>query len=337
MKYINIVLPIMIFTVFSCVEKNQDDMFDESELIMLLDQDEATGLDGFDDNGIMDMNHDTGLEYNGLSRTLGDTLGYGEGYRVRFGRQITNRERTVDFVIDGDTAIGTVNYVLNGVFMAEAMDTSNMEPIDSLGFTKDFTSLMIRKVKFARIDNSNNPDGYSWRVIAMTPLTGGSGDKVSITSVQIHSLSIDAAGAEVVSELLYTFSPDSIGDLYINRESLPSLTSFEPVLIKVEIENAGPEFSIDSSGVGEWVTMRYGRSVNQRGRRHLNDKGYGVDSIVNDNIHSSLMRVHGPGFNYDSRVFKAFFTSTDLATLFTEDGGYNSITWSIPYRTIRPE
>ena len=54
MKYINIVLPIMIFTVFSCVEKNQDDMFDESELIMLLDQDEATGLDGFDDNGIMD-------------------------------------------------------------------------------------------------------------------------------------------------------------------------------------------------------------------------------------------------------------------------------------------
>ena len=171
----------------------------------------------------------------------------------------------------------------------------------------------------------------------MTPLAGGSGDKISIASVEIHSLSIDGAGTPVISELLYSFSSDNIGDLFINRESLPSLTSFDPVLIKVEIENTGPEFSVDSSGVGEWVTMRYGRSANQRGRRHLNDKGYGLDSIVNDNTHSGLMRVHGPGFNYNSRVFKAYFTSTDLATLFTEDGGYNSITWSIPYRTIRPE
>ena len=337
MKHINIFLSIIVFMVFSCSDTSQDNMFDESALIMLLDQDEAAGLDGFDDNGIMEMNYDIGLEYNGLLRSLGDTLGYGEGYRVRFGRQITNRERTVDFVIDGDTAVGTVNYILNGVFMAEAMDTSNMEPIDSLGFTKDFTSSMTRKVKFVRVDNSNTPEGYNWRIVAMTPLAGGSGDKISIASVEIHSLSIDGAGTPVISELLYSFSSDNMGDLFINRESLPSLTSFDPVLIKVEIENTGPEFSVDSSGVGEWVTMRYGRSSYQRGRRHLNDKGYGLDSIVNDNTHSGLMRVHGPGFNYNSRVFKAYFTSTDLATLFTEDGGYNSITWSIPYRTIRPE
>ena len=43
MKHINIFLSIIVFMVFSCSDTSQDNMFDESALIMLLDQDEAAG------------------------------------------------------------------------------------------------------------------------------------------------------------------------------------------------------------------------------------------------------------------------------------------------------
>ena len=314
MKYIYQISLFLLILSIACVDTDQDEHYDESELLMLLDEDEAAGLDGFGDGGLMDMDYDSGLEYEGLPRILGDTLGY------------------------GDTAIGVVNYTVSGVFMAQAIDSS-MEVIDSIGFSKDFNSTMTRKVKYARIDNSNNPDGYSWRIIALTPLIGGSGDKVSITSVEVYNVDLNAnpEGIAVAGDLLYSFTSDEIGDLFIDRETLPTFTSFDAVIAKVSIENNGPEYTIDSVGVGEWVVLQYGRSVAQRGRRRLNDHGISIDSDANDNVHTGFWRVHGPGVGHNSHVFRSFFSTIDLATLFTEDGGYNSVTWSIPYRSQRPE
>ena len=339
MKYIYTITLLLMFISIGCVDIDQDEDYDKSELLKILDEDDATGIDGFDDGGLLDLDYDMGLELIGSGRTLGDTLAYGEGYRIRFGRQITDRERTVDFTIDGDTAIGVVNYMINGVFMAEARDTSTMDVIDSIGFSKEFSSTMTRKVKYARVDNSNNPDGYSWRIIALTPLTGGAGDKVSITSVEVYDLNLSVTGEQLAEEgeLIYSISSDGIEDLYMDRETLPTFTSFNSVIVKVTVENAGPEYSIDTLGVGEWAMVRYGRSAAQRGRRRLNDYGAGFDSDANDNIHTGVWRVHGPGIGQNSRVFRSFFSTIDLATLFTEDGGYNSVTWSLPYRSQRPD
>ena len=79
---------------------------------------------------------------------------------MRYGRRILNRDRTVDFTIEGDTALGIISYNLNGTFVVQVRDTSTMDVIDSMGFSKDFSSLMTRKVKFVRTVNQNNPDGY---------------------------------------------------------------------------------------------------------------------------------------------------------------------------------
>ena len=138
-------------------------------------------------------------------------------------------------------------------------------------------------------------------------------------------------------ELIYSISSDGIEDLYMDRETLPTFTSFNSVIVKVTVENTGPEYSIDTLGVGEWAMVRYGRSAAQRGRRRLSDYGAGIDSDANDNIHTGVWRVHGPGIGQNSRVFRSFFSTIDLATLFTEDGGYNSVTWSLPYRSQRPD
>ena len=217
MKIFNNIILLALALVIGCTDLGQnDENFNTSELLRILNEDDAAGMDGFDDGGLIDLDYERGLEVFGLGRITGDTLSYGEGYRIRFGRQITSRERTVDFSIDGDTAIGVVSYLIDGVFLAEAKDTSTMETIDSLGFSKAFTSTMIRKVKYERVDDSNNPEGYSWKIIALTPLYGGAGDKVSITSIDIYefNLSVDdvtgiTTGAE--GDLVLSVSTDGIG------------------------------------------------------------------------------------------------------------------------------
>ena len=82
--------------------------------------------------------------------------------------------------------------MINGVFLAQVKDTSTLETIDSLGFSKTFTSIMSRKVKYEKVDDSYNPEGYSWKITALTPLYGGAGDKVSITSNWTRSVGISS-------------------------------------------------------------------------------------------------------------------------------------------------
>ncbi len=230
-----------------------------------------------------------------------------------------------------DTAIGLVTHTVNGEFIATVIDT-NQDEIDSLSFSKEFTTMLTRKVRFVKVDDPSDPDGYRWKIDALTPLVGGSGDKVALVDLSYYSLTDSLE----LNELLYSFSSDDLGDLYIDRESLPVFTSFSRVVAYVSVTNNGPEYTTDNTGVGEWVFVNYGRSSQQRGRRHLRDSGLFFDQVMNDNIHSGGMRVHGPGPGQVQGVFRTFIETVDLATMFVSDGGYNTNVWSIPYRVERP-
>ncbi|MDC1038629.1 hypothetical protein OAR31_06155, partial [Candidatus Marinimicrobia bacterium] len=294
--------------------------------------DEISGVDGFDTGSDLDLNHEFGLESDGLGRTFTDTLSFGDGYKIRFGRQISDRDRTVEFDIDGDTAIGIVSYTVSGDLFVKAFDTTDHTQIDSISFYKEFTSNFVRKVQFTQADNDENPDGYDWKVNALTPMIGGSGDKVSILSLSVYGLT----DALEQGELLHHFEADGLGDMFIDRESLPTFTAFVPYMAQVAVENNGPELCMDSTCVGEWVFKNYGRSRGMRGRKHLNDKGVFLDAVMNDNIHTGGWRAHGPGQGRRHRGFRSFFETIDLATLFVDDGGYNTTVWSIPYKIERP-
>ena len=313
-----------------CADNSSDST--ESLLIALLDADDVAGVDGFETDGDAELDHEFGLETDGVGRIMTDTLAFGEGYRIRYGRNITDRNRTVEFDVTGDTAIGLVTYVITGEFFVKAFDTTDQAQIDSISFSKEFTSSLVRKVRFVQIEDDSNPDGYVWRVNALTPMVGGSGDKVSISSLAVYTLS-DSLDQ---GDLIYSFEANSIGDLFIDREALPTFTAFSPYLVEVTVENAGPELTMDSSGVGEWVFKNYGRSHNMRGRKFLNDRGGFLDAVMNDNIHTGGWRSHGPGAGLNRRGFRSFFETVDLATIFVEDGGYNTAVWSIPYRVERP-
>jgi hypothetical protein len=304
----------------------------ESLLIALLDADDVAGVDGFETDGVAELDHEFGLETDGVGRVMTDTLAFGEGYRVRFGKHITDRNRTVEFDITGDTAIGLVTYVITGELFVKAFDTTDQTQIDSISFSKEFTSSLVRKVRFVQIEDDSNPDGYVWRVNALTPMVGGFGDKVSISSLAMYALS---DGMDQ-GDLIYSFEANGIGDQFINRDALPTFTAFSSYLVEVTVENSGPELTMDSSGVGEWVFKNYGRSRNMRGRKFLNDKGVFLDAVMNDNIHTGAWRAHGPGTGFSHGGFRSFFETIDLATIFVDDGGYNTAVWSIPYRVERP-
>ena len=330
MKKLITITSLSIFVMNGCVDSSSVDDT-ESILLALLDEDEAVGVDGFDSDGDMDLDHDVGLETEGVARTFSDTLSFGDGYRIRFGRQLIDRERTVEFETGEDTAIGLVTHTVNGEFIATVIDT-NQDEIDSLSFSKEFTTMLTRKVRFVKVDDPSDPDGYRWSIDALTPLVGGSGDKVALVDLSYYSLTDSLE----LNELLYSFSSDDLGDLYIDRESLPVFTSFSRVVAYVGVTNNGPEYTSDNTGVGEWVFVNYGRSSQQRGRRHLRDSGLFFDQVMNDNIHSGGMRVHGPGPGQVQGVFRTFIETVDLATMFVSDGGYNTNVWSIPYRVERP-
>ena len=331
MKLATIILVLLV----SCTSNDpigSDQLNIEPVLLSLLNDDSALGMDGFGSNGDMDLDHEVGLESESeLGRLLSDTLLYGQGYRVRFGRRISDKERSVEFEIDGDTAIGSITYNIMGEFIVRVIDTTNLELIDSLGFSKQFSSYFYRNIRFVKEENLNSPEGYSWEIDAMTPLTGGTGDKVNISNVSVYALD----SLLQIDELLYSFDIDESGELYIDRDNLPSYTSFDKILIQAEVINNGPEFTMDNSGVGEWVFINYGRSSMQRGRKRLQDLGLSFDQVANDNIHSGAMRVHGPGPNQVRGIFRTFYETIDLATLFVSDGGYNTSVWSIPYAVER--
>ena len=327
------ILTLSIFLVFHGCEDTYTEANIESMLLELLNSDEAAGIDGFESSEDADLNHDVGLEAEPSGRLLSDTLSYGEGYRVRFGRRVIVRDRSVDFVTGLDTSVGSVTYTISGVFIAKAIDTSDFQQIDSLSFEKDFTTTLNRKVRFVRIDDDSNPDGYSWRIDALTPLTGGVGEKVLISSLSFYSLS----GDDQEANLILSIDSDGAGDLFFSRDSLPSFTAFNRLLIYASIQNSGPEYNIDTSNTGEWVFHNYGKNRIQRGRKQLNDSGLFFDQNANDNIYSGSVRVHGPGINRSRGVFRTFTEVVDLSTIFVSDGGYNTSLISIPYRVERSQ
>ena len=314
----------------SCEDKNLTDL--ETRLISLLDSDDISGVDGFDTNGDAELDFETGLETQNAYKILSDTLVHEDGYKIRFGRQITDKNRTVEFEIGIDTAVGLVTYNINGVLNVKTFDTTDNTQIDSMSFSKDFSTTFVRRVRFVQIENPNEPDASEWKINALTPLVGGSGDKVTISSISIYELTdVMEKGA-----LLHQFNANGIENFFINRESLPVFTAYNSYVIEVSVNNTGPELSIDTTNVGEWVFKNYGRRFNMRGRKHLNDKGAILDSILNDNIHTGGWRAHGPGLGFQRRGFRSFFETVDLATIFVEDAGYNTSIWSIPYKTQRP-
>ncbi len=325
-----IFLSLLVFSIGCESIEDQNIAAIEAELLQVLDRDDALGIDGLDDQNAMESDYDEGMELDGgLAKMAIDTLWPGGEYRIRLGRRILDHNREVEFVIEGDTAIGHISFSVDGEFRILAIDTSTHEVADSV--VKPFTSVFSRKVRFVQHETPNNPDSSAWRIDAFTMGMGGAGSKVSISSMNIYG--VDFQNDWETGELLYSFNADEAGDLFLSREELPTFFFRQPIVLEVEVENLGPEFPQGSS---EWTHFHYARNRWMKGRRHLNDAGRYPDVTENDNTFSTIWRVHGPGWGHNHRIFRGFFDVLDMSSVFVEDEDVHTAVWWLPYRVSRP-
>lgn len=323
-----------------CAKLGDDDIsLIEAELLKLIEQDEALMIDGLDDEGDQEGDYDEGIELDAGFRMVADTLIPDENTKVRFGRKIDKdaSTRDVTFEINGDTAVGTVAMTLVGTFYVKSYDWAedsttasgySVTNVDT--FTKEFTSEFNRKVRFVQVENPRDPNGYSWKIDALTMGMGGSGTKIHITNISFYN-SADSSGEAVLS-----YDADTAGDIYFDRESLPTFSYdwLNPTTYRVEVTvtNDDPTLVLNEYDSGEKVTMHYGVSRRFKARRGLSDAGYFGDTTAGDNVFSRYWRPHRTRYGVRSMLSRMFFSAVDNNTLFVSDGGYNTSVWMFPYK-----
>ncbi|MFQ6613646.1 MAG: hypothetical protein ACE5D1_02275 [Fidelibacterota bacterium] len=299
----------------------------ETELMQLIQADETLQLEGLEDNGITDLDYESGLETDGLAKILGDTLWPNtDQYRLRFGRQITDRTINVDFDIQESEglAFAHVTRTVQGIFRVIAVDSTDAI-VDSL--VKPFESIFQRHIRFIQRDiNTDSVDfgqghGRHWRVDAMTIGDGITGSKVALQEIRVYTMASDTA--------LLTITADDIGTTYFGRDELPNFVPGQIIHVEADVTNLGPEFPLRS---GERVFYHYGRDRFHKGRKALIDED---DSGNYDNTFVAFWRVPGPGIGMNHRVFRGFFDVIDLGTLFAEDETVHNEIWTVPFRSHR--
>ena len=339
MKHFTIAILTLALFIAGCARFGEDESrTTEEELMRLLEMDEALMIDGFDDEGDEEGDYAEGIAVDADFRMMGDTLIPGENTKVRFGRKINKdaSTRDVTFEINGDTAIGTVAMSLVGTFYVKSyeweIDTNTasgytITNIDT--FTKDFTSEFNRKVRFVLVEDSRDPDGFSWKIDALTMGVGGSGSKINITNIAFYN-DADSSGAAVLS-----YDADTAGDIYFDRESLPAFSYdwFSPTTYRIEvtITNDDPTLVLDANDSWEKVTMHYGVSRRFKARRGMSDAGVFGDVTAGDNVFTRHWRPHRTRFGVRSMISRMFFSAVDNNTLYVSDGGYNTSVWMFPY------
>ena len=320
-RYIPIIVVISMLWM-SCADVKDQENDDISQLMKLIENDIVLSLDVLDTEGAFDEEYSDGLDTDGGLKVLADTLWPNAGYRLRFGRHVTDWGRTFTFDVQDDTAYADMYRSMSGNFYVVAYD-SNHTMVDS--FVKVFSEEFERRIRFVRTDSSSN---RPWRIEGITIGIGGGGDKVRITDLSFYT----AAG----SDALFNYSSDNTSEVFIPRNDLPLFNPGDTLRIELTVENDDPVFDMGEWDSGEKVAMHYGRGHGERARRRMHDSGLFYDATADDNIFTKLWRAHNIGPEQQRRVFNMHYDLIDNATLFISDGGYNTAVWSLPYRIVRP-
>jgi len=191
----------------SCADVKDQENDDISQLMKLIENDIVLSLDVLDTEGAFDEEYSDGLDTDGGLKVLADTLWPNAGYRLRFGRHVTDWGRTITFDVQDDTAYADMYRSMSGNFYVIAYD-SNHTMVDS--FVKVFSEEFERRIRFVRTDSSSN---RPWRIEGITIGIGGGGDKVRITDLSFYT----AAG----SDALFNYSSDNASEVFIPRNDLP--------------------------------------------------------------------------------------------------------------------
>jgi hypothetical protein len=321
MKKLLTLLLVTLFVV-SCEDNGMNySHADYLKMMAAINQDEMVDLDAIDDDGIQDEDYDETLYDMDFTSSRIDPFPTDGSAVFRFGRKVENRTRDIQFdCTDCDVAIATITQTQSGTFYAKAYNKESHEEIDS--FEKAFSETFVKQARLEKKDNAENPDGYVWRITAVSIGTGGAGSKLSVDEVRIYA-PMDS------DEAVYTLNA-SDGSL-IDKESMPKLAIGESFRIEVSVSNSDPVLDFRS---GEAVNLHVGKHKKHKARRGLRDGVQADDgTITYDNVFVRRLKVP-KGAGSDSkhrRPLKMHFGALDFGTMLDSDAGYYSSVLAFPF------
>jgi hypothetical protein len=308
--------------IVSC-EDNQMDYShaDYLKMMTVISQDEMVGLDAMGDDGLQDEDYSETLYDMDVTSSRIDPFPTDGSAKFRFGRKVENKTRDVQFdCTDCDVAIATITEVHSGTFYATAYKKETDEKIDS--FEKAFSDTFVKQAQLEKQDSTTNPDGYVWRVTAISIATGGSGSKLSVDEVRIYIPKDATEAAHILNA--------SDGSL-IDRESMPKLIIGQTFRVEVSVSNSDPV--LDYRG-GEAVNLHIGKHKKHKVRRGLRD---GVQSdegtITYDNVFVRQFRAPrgSQGDGKQRRPLMMYFSSLDFGSMLDVDVDYHSSLLAFPF------
>lgn len=254
-----------------------------------------------------------------------DAMSFGFGktqeaiYPLRIGRRVTGVSRTFSQEIIGDSAYVTVNTTFTGVLIIAASRDSvapgdSTATVDTL-ISKPFTTVIVRKLIFAKVRNTPVPRN-NWKLVAVSLPAGGT----STTNVSIVKavLTFQNGDSVVITNPNEFFFSRNLG--LGNRKDMPYLNRNSRVNLRVEIQS--------SYEAADFVMLTYG--ANFRGQFRVKRR---LELVSSSASGSGYARVYSGEFwsgNLPGH-FHAIVDVTPRGVLFDDAAPVESKVWGMPY------
>jgi len=239
-----------------------------------------------------------------------------EVYPIRIGRRVTSVSRNFNQTVLNDTAYVTVTYNFTGnFFLAASYDSTSIgdtSRVDTL-IVKPFTSVVSRKLIFARVNNLRNPK-LNWKLVAVSLPDGGT----VTTALQIKRLAIYLpSGDSIVVTSPNDYFLTKFGG---NRKQIPVISRGQAVKIKLEVFSAyaGEDIAVATHG------------ANLLGRNKEKHRLLLVSSVPAaggyDKVYEQTIRPLQAG-----GLYHALVDLMSRESVFSDNNPYENKVWGFPY------
>lgn len=236
-------------------------------------------------------------------------------FPIRVVRRVTNVTRDFNANIVGDTSYVTATLTFTGNFYIAASYDSvalgDSSAVDTI-IVKPFTSTVIRKLIFAKVANTRNPE-LNWRLIAISLPDGGT----ATNNIVIQKMTIN-----LPNDSLVITSPN---DYFLSRgigrmKQIPVLNRNQRVTIYVEIFSKYEE--------EDFVTLTFGadiRGVNRVKKKFTLESSIPVSNGFLKTFKQTFLTQPFPGHSH------AIISAMPKQVVFDDQAVVECKSWGIPY------
>lgn len=251
----------------------------------------------------------------------GDPMGYFSKeltnvYPIRIGRRITTASRTINSTFLSDTAYVTATYNFTGnFFLVASHDSAAVGDTTAIDTTivKPFSSVVVRKLIFAKVANTRNPR-LNWRLVAVSLPDGGT----VTNNLKINKLSVYLPNGDSI----IVTSPS---DYYLNkfpgmRRQIPVISRNQAVTVKLEVFSA---YDVD-----DLVVLTFGADPLGRNRQKVR-----FSLVSSEPATGGYNKVYEHTFRPTQAAgyYHALMDVMSNGSIFTDNQPFENKMWGMPY------